>query len=49
MNKDQIELLIDTVGNEVIESLKDVEVFDITKPDTIKDFLNSAKIDENLN
>lgn len=49
MNKEQIELLINTVGNEVVDLLKDIIIFDMDKPETVKEFLNSAKIDENLN
>lgn len=49
MDKEQIELLIVTVGNEVIEPLKEEVVLDKDNIDELQSFFDLAKIDETLN
>lgn len=49
MDKDQIELLINTVGNEVVEFLNEEIVFSSDSPEEVQAFFDLAKIDEALN
>lgn len=49
MNKEQIDLLIDTAGNEVIEFIEFDVILDSNNKNEIVSFFQKTKINETLN
>lgn len=49
MNKEQVEILIDTTGNEVVKFLNYEQVIDKDNQQELMYFFETAKINEELN